>query len=127
MDMQTALQIAKDIKISDIRTDARAILEAFANAYDDSDFTVDFGRIEYRIISDDKIEAIHRREIEEQVDDCYDLAKVRKAMGGVGMYLTFDYDALASAARISDGYGHHFSSYDGEELEVGNYHIFRVN
>ena len=127
MDMKTALQIAKEIEVSDIRTDARAILEAFESARDREDFTVDFGRIEYRIISDDEIESIHRREIEDLVDDCYGLEKVRKDMGNVGRYLTFDYDALARDARTSDGYGHHFAAYDGEEIEVGNYHIFRVN
>lgn len=127
MDMQTALQIAKELDVSDIRTDARAILEAFESARDREDFTVDFGRIEYRIISDDEIEAIHRREIEDLVDDCYNLEKVRKELGGVGRYLTFDCDAFARDARISDGYGHHFASYDGAEIEVGNYHIFRVN
>ena len=26
-----------------------------------------------------------------------------------------------------DGYGHHFSPYDGEELEVLNYYVFRLN
>lgn len=127
MDMKTALQIAKEIEVSDIRTDARTILEAYASARNCNDFTVDFGRIEYRILSDDEIEAIHRREIEELVDDCYDLDKCRTAMGSVGHYLTFDYDALARDARISDGYGQHFASYDGKEIEVGDYHIFRVN
>lgn len=26
-----------------------------------------------------------------------------------------------------DGYGHHFSHYDGSEEELGNYYVFRVN
>ncbi len=29
-------------------------------------------------------------------------------------------------ARL-DGYGHHFSHYDGDEHEVGNYYAFRIN
>lgn len=128
MDMKTALQIAKKIDVSDIRTDARTIMEAYDdNAFDADDFVVDFGRTKYRIISDSKIEDIHRREIEKLVDDCYDLAKVRRELGRVGDYRTFDYDALAREARSKNGYGHHFAGYDREEIEVVDYHIFRVS
>lgn len=126
MNTKTALQFAKDFDVSDIRSDARAILEVFEDS-DGKDFTVDFGRTEYRFIHEDEIEAIHRREIEETIDDCYDLATVRKNLGSAGQYLTFVYDALARDARISDGYGHHFAGYDGEEIENGAWHAFRVN
>lgn len=127
MNTKTALQFAKDIEVSDIRSDSRAILEAFENARDDQDFTVEFGRIEYRFIHDDAIERIHRTEMEDLVDDCYALEKVRNDLGSMGQYLTFDYDALARDARIYDGYGHHFASYDGEEIENGDWRAFRVN
>jgi hypothetical protein len=127
MDMKTALQIAKEINVNGLREDARAILEAFENASASDDFTVDFGRIEYRIISDDEIEAIHRRELEELVDDCYGIASLKKKLGNIGNYFDFDYDAFARDCSMSDGYGHHFASYDGEEIEIGNYRIFRVN
>ena len=123
MDTRTALLIAKEIDHADIRTDARDILTAF----DGNDFTVEFGCTEYRIIHEDDIEEIHRREIEELVDDCYNLEKIKSEMGNVGNYLTFDYDALARDSRTSDGYGHHFSHYDGNEIEVGSWHIFRIN
>ena len=127
MNTKTALQFAKEFDVSDIRSDARAILEAFENARDDQDFTVNFGRIEYRFIHDDAIERIHRAEIEDLVDDCYSLDRVRGDLGSVGQYLMFDYDALARDARISDGYGHHFAGYDGEEIENGAWHAFRVD
>ena len=26
-----------------------------------------------------------------------------------------------------DGYGHHFSHYDGSEIEITDYYVFRVN
>lgn len=123
MDTKTALKIAAEIDYSDIRTDAREIL----NAHDGDDFSVEFGRKEYRIIHEDAIEAIHRDEIETLVDDCHDLDKIRKELGNLGQYLRFDYDALARDARISDGYGHHFAKYDSNEIEVGSWHIFRVN
>lgn len=35
---------------------------------------------------------------------------------------------LAAAYAEADGYGHHFSSYDGETLELGSdYYMFRIN
>ena len=123
MDTKTALKIAAEIDYADIRTDAREIL----NAHDGNDFRVEFGRREYRIIHEDAIESIHRDEIETLADDCYNLDKVRRELGNLGQYLTFDYDAFACDARINDGYGHHFAKYDGEEIEVGSWHIFRVN
>lgn len=92
-------------------------------AHDGDDFTCEVEGKEYRFIHEDAIERIHRDEIEQFVDDCY--------LGGkdipdiVRRY--FDYDSFARDCRISDGYGHHFASYDGEEIEVGDWHIFRVN
>lgn len=35
--------------------------------------------------------------------------------------------ALQEAYRDADGYGHHFAHYDGEEHEVGDFYLFRVN
>lgn len=32
---------------------------------------------------------------------------------------------LAEKYASADGYGHHFSSYDGEEHEIGDYYIFK--
>jgi len=33
-------------------------------------------------------------------------------------------EKLAEIYSSSDGYGHHFNNYDGEELEFGKYHVF---
>ena len=117
MNTKEALKIAKEIDVSTLREDARAILDA----EDGNDFIVDFGRIEYRIIHDNSIERIHREEIEELVDDCY----LSEASDFCKRY--FDYDSFARDCRINDGYGHHFASYDGEEIEVGDWHVFRIN
>lgn len=118
MKTKDALRIAKEIDYSDIRSDARAILDS----EEGDDFTVDFGSKVYRFIHDDSIEGIHREEIKELVDDCYlsrDIPDIAKQY--------FDYDSFACDCRISDGYGHRFASYDGEEIEVGDWHVFRTN
>lgn len=41
--------------------------------------------------------------------------------------LVDDFDLLCEDAISSDGSGHFLSSYDGECLEVGDFHLFRIN
>ena len=119
MKTKDALRIAKEIDYSDIRSDARAILDS----EEGDDFTVDFGSKEYRFIHDDSIEGIHREEIKQLVDECY--LSSRDIPDIVKQY--FDYDSFARHCSISYGYGHHFASYDAEEIEVGDWHVFRTN
>ena len=123
MNIKTALQFAKDISAADVRAFARAVMEAYEIARDDDDFTVETEEGEYRFIEEDAIERIHREEIENLVDDCYLSDKNIPEM--IKRY--FDYDSFARDCRLSDGYGHHFSSYDGSEEQNGNYFMFRVN
>ena len=123
MDTKTALKIAKAIDSEAIREDARAILEAYKKQ---EDFAVELSDGEYRIIHDDAIEDIFDSEIRQIADDCYDIENIKKNMGNVGIYFTFDYDSFVKDCRM-DGYGHHFSSYDESEESVGPWNIFRVN
>lgn len=123
MDTKTALKIAKILDSEAIREDARAILEAYK---EQKDFVVELNEGEYRIIHDNAIDDIFDREIRELADECYDIEGIKKKMGNVGRYFTFDYDSFVRDCRY-DGYGHHFSSYDGSEESVGPWNIFRVN
>ena len=122
MDTRTALKLAKEIDYSDIRSDARSILDA----EDGADFVVCFERAEYRFIRDDEISSIFREEMEELADDCYDISRIKERLGNVGQYFTFDYDAFVRDCEM-DGYGHHFAGYDGEEIEADDWHAFRIN
>lgn len=123
MNTKTALQFAKDISADDVRAFARAVMEGYESAKDYNDFTVETEEGEYRFVDEDAIERIHREEIESVVDDCYLSDKNIPKM--IKRY--FDYDSFARDCRLSDGYGHHFSSYDGSEEQNGNYFMFRVN
>lgn len=123
MDINTALKFAKDISASDIRAFARAVMEGYESARDSDDFTVETDDGEYRFIVEDAIERIHRAEIEDLVDDCY-LAD-KNIPETIKNY--FDYDSFARDCRLSDGYGHHFARYDGNEYENGKYYMFRTN
>lgn len=87
------------------------------------DFTLDFEGNEYRVICDDCIWRIYRDEIQQIVEDCYEL-NLDKLPGFIAVKI--DWEDTARNA-YADGYGHTFSSYDGSEHEAGNHWIFRTN
>ena len=89
----------------------------------DDDFTIDFDGNEYHIIKDSAIWEIYRDEIENIVTECYDL-KLDKIPPFIAF--SIDWEQTAKNAYV-DGYGHTFSSYDGEEREAANHWIFRTN
>lgn len=89
------------------------------------DFSFDFDGNEYRIICDGAIWDIYVEEIKQIVNDCYDL-KLDKIPAFIAV--SIDWEATAHNA-YSDGYGHTFAGYDGEETRTDNrnYWIFRTN
>lgn len=90
---------------------------------DYDDFTFDLDGNEYRIISDSSIWDIYVETIKEIVTDCYDL-NLDKVPDFIA--LSIDWEQTAQNA-FADGYGHTFSGYDGSEIEVSGYYIFRTN
>ena len=127
MKIKTALKFAKEIKASDIRAFARAVMESFENSKDYDDFSADTDEGEYRFIRSDEIDRIHRESIEQIVDECYDLEKIKGGMGNLANYFHFDYDQFAEDCKSNDGFGHHFSGYDGSEHENDDFYMFRTN
>lgn len=96
-------------------------LETFKTGGDD--FYLKFDGNEYRIITYHTIWDTYVEEIKNIVTDCYDL-KLDSIPDFIA--LEIDWDKTANNA-YADGYGHTFSSYDGSEIETGDYWIFRVN
>lgn len=87
------------------------------------EFTLEFDGNEYRIISDSEIWGIYVDSIRQITEDCYDL-KLDK----LPAFLAFEIDWVRTAENCyADGYGHIFATYDGEELESGDWWVFRVN
>ena len=89
------------------------------------DFVIDFDGNGYRIIHSEAIWGIYVEEIEQIVNDCYDLK-----LDQVPAFIAVSIDCEATAHNAySDGYGHTFASYDGEETKSdnGKYWIFRTN
>ena len=93
----------------------------------ETDFHINIDGNEYRFIDADVIDEIAVEEIKEVVQDCYlngtDLDKL--------WWIEIDWEKTADNCISADGYGHHFSHYDGSEEEAvllgSNWYIFRTN
>lgn len=86
------------------------------------DFYVELDGNEYRFIDENSIWEIYVESVKEMVQDCYDL--------NVPDWIAVNWEETAENCHV-DGYGHHFSSYDGSEDEYtfdgDTYYIFRTN
>ena len=107
----------------------------------------DFEVGNYRFICQDEIDKIQQDELswepyllgcftdwflagilDLEIDVIQELQKA-EAFEALGkMVLSMDkLEELQQEYASCDGYGHHFSHYDGSEEELGNYYVFRVN
>lgn len=84
------------------------------------DFWFEFDGAEYRVIHEDCIWDIYKEGIQEITEDCYLEGKE------LPNFVAVDWEETAQNCMV-DGYGHHFSSYDGSESEHEGWYVFRTN
>ncbi|MEJ6791995.1 MAG: hypothetical protein QNK89_04480 [Lacinutrix sp.] len=88
----------------------------------DCDFYQEIDGTEYRFIQDSEIWRIYVEEIQEVTEDCYNIE--------TPSWLAIDWEKTAENCYV-DGYGHHFSGYNGEEMEYNfgdkGWWYFRTN
>ena len=81
---------------------------------------------EYYVISENNIDDEAYERAEQLIEDCY----ITKELKSSFLYQFIDFDEACKAV-VNDGYGHLFSSYDGNENDVvvndTRYYIFRTN
>jgi len=105
----------------------------------------DFEVNNYRFIRRDAIDAIHREELASDlyilgcfnadflagitdIDvDAIQALQDAEAFEALGKLVLPHIDEIQRQYSSVDGYGHHFAHYDGEEHEIGDYYVFRVN
>ena len=89
------------------------------------DFLIVFKEREYRFINDYYIDKIYHEEQVELITDCYFVD------ANLPWWIKIDWEKTIKNVLDSDGYGNHFSSYDGSEDEITNngnlFYIFRIN
>ncbi|MDB4459767.1 hypothetical protein N9015_01115 [Akkermansiaceae bacterium] len=111
--------IHEELELSVDRDEARELVEQLES---EDDFYQEIDGEEYRFIRDSEIWDIYVEGIQEITEDCYNI----KAPS----WLAIDWEKTAENCYV-DGYGHHFSSYDGNEIEYDfddqSWWIFRSN
>ena len=110
--------------------------------YEETDFEING----YRFIHTDEIDDIQKEELssDEYILGCFTASFIAEtcdididvvealqkaeafdALGG--LMLKNGIDELQTEYARLDGYGHHFNHYDGNEYEIGDFYVFRVD
>ena len=93
--------------------------------YCKNDFTIELEGFEYRFINDSEIWDIYHDEQKDLIEELY-LPQMRDLW-----WIEIDWDKTIDNVYSSDGYGHHFASYDGHENNIiwdsETWYIFRTN
>lgn len=111
--------VIEDLQLEPTKGEIRDLIDELES---EEDFTIDIDGEEYRFIKDSAIWEIYKEGIQNVTEDCYEI----KAPS----WLVIDWESTAENCYV-DGYGHHFSSYDGSEEEARllgeDWYIFRTN
>ena len=113
--------ICEEYDISLTYSEAKWHLRELDNLID-VDFYLEIDGMEFRLIDQDAIWGIYVEEIRQVVEDCYDLK-----LDDIPDFVAFEVDWEQTAENaFADGFGHHFSGYDGSEYDAGDYYIFCI-
>jgi len=115
------LKSTYDIDILD-EDQRQEYIDTIENAIESDSSTIELDGMEFRLINEDAIREIYQDEQEELIKDCY-LSNLKE----IPWWLEIDWEKTVENVLDSDGYGHHFASYDGGELYTDGYYIFRTN
>ena len=93
--------------------------------YCKNDFTIEIDGGEYRFINDSEIWDIYFEEQKDLIEELY-LPRMTDLW-----WIEIDWDATINNLLNSDGYPHHFATYDGDENTIiwnnETWYIFRTN
>ena len=118
------IQLELDIELS--KEEAETLWNnLFWDNREKEDFTIELGGNEYRFISECSIEDIYYEEQVELIKECYFDNK------DLPWWVEIDWEKTVENVLYSDGYGNHFSRYDGSEENISfedhSYYVFRTN
>ena len=91
----------------------------------ENEFFIYIENKQFRFISENTIQNIYHDEQKDLIEECY--------LGGKQLpdWIEIDWESTIENVLQSDGYGHHFSSYDGSEESLSYdgelWYIFRTN
>ena len=116
------LEMIQDLQL-DINRDEVREIERYVNS--ENDFYVEIDGCVFRFIAEQEVFGIYVDSVEQMVQQCY------LTVPELPYWVEIDWKKTAENLYASDGYGHHFSTYDGNEYEFKlgeeNYYLFRTN
>ena len=120
-------QIREVVKLlrseKNLSLNTETVKELMEKMEDECDFYLTIDGEELRFIAEDSIREIAQEEIWSMVEECY----LTTGKEGLPWWIAIDQDKTVQNCIDADGYGHHFSGYDGNEYETGDWYIFRTN
>ena len=106
----------KDYELFELKELIQKIMDKTSS---EDDFWLDLEGGEVRLIDEDAIDEIWTDSLIDQIKECYDLPDLPP-------FVAIDWEETAKNCKV-DGLGHHFASYDHNEHNSENWHIFRTN
>jgi len=104
---------------------SKAEWEDFKDNFGSDDFHIELDGNEYRFILEGSIDDIYYDSQKDLIEECF------MPREGLPTWIEIDWDQTIENVKNADGYGNHFSSYDGSEeyvvFEDYAYYIFRTN
>ena len=114
-------ELSETIGIDVTSKELKKLIDELENSFD---FNIEIDGNEYRFISEKRIWDIYYDEQRDLIEELY-LPNIDKVW-----WIEIDWDKTIDNV-FTDGYGHHFSSYDGSEEQIEfkdeTYYIFRTN
>ena len=105
---------------NDLKSVIKKVIEVdIADDFYISDLWYNCGSRDLRIISKSDIDDIYYNSTVDLIKDCYDLSDKK-----IPSFIEIDWDKTVQNCKV-DGFGHHFSGWDGSEYETENYYIFK--
>ena len=116
------VEVLKEVKtiLGIVSFDSKELQELCDNL-GTADFHIALNGAEYRFIHETEIEDIFAESVQEMIEGCYGIGDLP---GIISCHI--DWDGIVQDCMV-DGYGHHFSTYNGSVYNAGEYYIFRTN
>lgn len=118
--LQFLFKVKQELDLTE--ADSLELVSEKMESHDSNDFSVELEGAEFRFIAEKAIDDIYYFETVDLIKECYNLE--------VPDFIEIDWDKTVENCK-ADGFGHHFSRYDGSEVYIREseleYYIFRVN
>ena len=113
--LRSACEIMRVLELAATKEEIRELAEKIDGP---PDFTFEAGGCEVRAIHENYIREVAQEEMEELIKECY------LEGDDLPWWVDIDWKSTVQNCIDTDGYGHHFNSWDGGEEEAEGFYLF---